>query len=109
MFYISSDDGASVYLRTDDNPDNMNEIIDFNSYTELKDGFRDSNTTSSSVTLVSGNSYYLEVNHTQRSGLRFFDLGIEMLGDGPNKMPFVQKLAIQPIDIVREVQNITIG
>ena len=109
QFFISSDDGASVYLSTDSSPNNKQLIISFNDYTDLKDKFRNPKAASSPIDLVQGQAYYLEVRHSQWGGASHFELGLEMPGSGPNKKPFIQHVKVGPSTLAREVQKIKIG
>ena len=110
-FYVSSDDYAQVFLSADSTPTASNAvpIINFQSWTELKEIFRFTDTISQPITLAAGQSYYLEAWHTQFTGGSHFELGVEMPGSGPNKAPFVQRINIVPTTLVREVQTMTIG
>ena len=110
VFYIASDDGAQVFLSTDSTTANKQSIINFSGYTELKQKFYHPGTSSAPVPLQAGEAYYLEIWQYNNGGSGHFDMGVQVPGDGtkPNKLPLMQQIVIQPEQIVREVQNITI-
>lgn len=109
FFYLSSDDGTQVFLSTDSSADNAVEIINFSSWTDERDKLRIPETMSSSITLTANTAYYLEIRHTQYTGGSHCELGVEMPGNGPNKLPYIQEILVQPTTLVREIQMIIIG
>ena len=109
-FYICSDGGAQVLLSNNSSPSNAQTIISYSSYSGLKDKLRDQSMNSSLISLTEGESYYLEIQHIQYGEAgSHFELGAEMPGPGSNLMPFIQEIIVEPLNLQREIQQITIG
>ena len=108
-FSITADDGAQVFLSTDETRENMVSIINVVNYMDLKAKLVYPESISKPIFLIAGRSYYLEIQHYQLTGASVFDLGVEMPYNGTNQLPFIQNITIYPTFIIREVQQIMIG
>lgn len=108
-FYVSNDDEAYVFLSTDETPENAVEIISSTSWNDERDKLRIPETMSDIIPLLANKAYYLEIRHIQYGGGSHCELGVEMPGDGPNKLPYIQEILVQPTELVREVQKIKLG
>ena len=108
-FYMAADDWASVYLSLDDTPGKLQTLMNYQSWTELKDKFSNPTLVSPPVQLEAGSAYYYEAHHSQGTGGSQLELGVEMPGTGKNKAPFIQRVRVGSSPLVREVQKIKIG
>ena len=109
IFSITADDGAQVFLSTDNTEANKTSIINLTYNTQLKQRLIYADSISDPVTLTANTSYYLEIQHYQGAGNSFLDLGVQMPGNGKNKLPFIQNITFGPQVLVREVQKLKIG
>ena len=112
VFYVSSDDGCEVWLSTDMTEGNKVRVINYSGYTGFRDMLSRTSTRSAAISLVSGQSYYLEIWHSQWSGDTHFSIGVEVPSPGhatANNMPSVQQLTITPAQLTREVQRVTLS
>ena len=109
-FFLSSDDGAQVFLSNSTNPQFVKRIINFGSYLYVKQYYLYASSVSAPIPLVANQSYYFEIWHYQGGGSSHFEMGVQVPSDGKskNKMPLLQNLVITPPQIIREVQSIKI-
>ena len=65
-FYITSDDNSEIWLSTDNQPVNKVKLAEKIGYTGFKQW--SSGSQSAAISLVAGNSYYIEVRHKEGGG-----------------------------------------
>ena len=93
VFYASFRGSVRVYLSTDSNPLNKQEIINSSEESDEHSYFVWGENQSNSIALTAGESYYLEVEHYSSGGRNSFVMGIEMPGSGQrNGFPLIKRL-----------------
>ena len=93
VFYTSFRGSVKVYLSTDSNPLNKQEIINSSQESDEHVYFVWGENESNSVGLNGGELYYLEVEHYSSGGRNSFTLGVEMPGSGQrNGFPMIKRL-----------------
>ena len=92
-FYASFRGSVRVYLSSDGTSSNKVRIINSNDSSEEHVYFTSENNESEPLTLVGGQSYYLEVEHFGLASRSSFSLGVEVPGSGQrNGMPLVKRV-----------------
>lgn len=64
-FFLTSDDGAEVFLSNSTNPQFMKGIIYFYSYLDVRQYYFYASSVSAPIPLVANQSYYFEIWHSQ--------------------------------------------
>ncbi len=67
-FYIAGDDDCELWLSTDNSTNNKRKIASISGWTNVGDYTKYSSQQSSTISLLAGNSYYLEVIQKEGSG-----------------------------------------
>lgn len=67
-FWIAGDDNADLYLSTGESPSNTSRIAYVEGWTDSQEWNKYTSQESSSISLVAGNKYYIEVLHKEGSG-----------------------------------------
>lgn len=103
-FWSTSDDPNQVWLSTDSTAANKVKVLDFNSFTAYNDFITQSSKSKSDwVNLVKDNYYYVEMMHSQGTGLEHYRLGVEI--DSSSSI----NNAIPPFaNQINKIQNVTI-
>lgn len=67
-FWLAGDDATELYLSTDANPTNMSRIAYIDGWTNSREWTKYSTQQSSSINLMAGQKYYVEVIHKEGGG-----------------------------------------
>ena len=105
-FYASVNDKAKVWLSTDADPLNKQQIISALPYSYPFMHFDDSSP-SSEIQLLKDQLYYLEVDQENCCGQGFFSLGVKIPGDGNsyrNRMPLVKRISITSLHSANPIE-----
>jgi hypothetical protein len=67
-FWLASDDSSQLFLSTDENPANKQQLINFAGWTPPRDWTRYPQQASRPITLTAGTRYYIEALHKEQNG-----------------------------------------
>ena len=67
-FWVAGDDNTDLYLSTSDNPSNASRIAYVNGWTNSREWNKYSTQQSTTINLVAGQKYYIEVLHKEGAG-----------------------------------------
>ncbi|XP_069115226.1 fibrocystin-L-like [Argopecten irradians] len=104
-FHIMADDGAELYLSTDDNPANLERIA----YAGLTSNYHTASSQSSAwKTLVKDNKYYMEVYHREVGNNAYAKVSARYYNttEKRHSIPERQKVEVTSV-VAQEKQNIT--
>eukprot|EP00957_Ditylum_brightwellii_P020869 1574109-Ditylum_brightwellii.AAC.1 len=79
-FYIASDDAGTLFLSSDTNPDNMEKIAYVEEHTGPRQWTRYPSQRSEPISLVVGETYYVEAHHKEGGGGDHLAIGWKLPG-----------------------------
>jgi hypothetical protein len=98
VFWIASNDNSELWLSTDDNPANKRRIAYVNGATSPREWTKYASQKSTTISLLTGKQYYVEILHKQGAGTDNIAVGWQ-LPDGSLERP-IQGGRLSPFGVI---------